>query len=173
MPAENENFCNALLRTHEDDGTIDGPFGVASGGVQCFELRNNPKNVAARSRPTRNWGKGVYAIHYFREDVFIGAVGEALAVLRDVEIRGSDQFGGVFEGRIVNGGWNGPDRVFLKLHIPAGGCFVTGYCVGGDGALVDISGALIGRDSNGGGTFEVICEKVEVRFRYVGPAPMP
>ena len=90
-----------------------------------------------------------------------------MATLRDGEILYSDQFGGVFEGR------NGPDRVFLKLRIPPGGCLVTGYCVGGEGAVVDIRGTLIVRDSNGGGTFEVICEKVEVRFRYVGPAPMP
>ena len=61
----------------------------------------------------------------------------------------------------------------MKLRIPPGGCLVTVYCVGGDGAVVDISGTLIGWDSNAGGTFEVICEKVEVRFRYVGPAPMP
>lgn len=61
----------------------------------------------------------------------------------------------------------------MKLRIPPGGCLVTGYCVGDEGAVVDISGTLIGRNSNGGGTFEVIGEKVEVRFRYVGPAPMP
>jgi len=61
----------------------------------------------------------------------------------------------------------------LKLRIPPGGCLVIGYCAGGEGAVVDISGPLIGRGSNGGGTFEVIGEKVEVRFRYVGPAPMP
>jgi len=66
-----------------------------------------------------------------------------------------------------------PIESFLKLHIPPGGCLVTGYCVGGEGAVVDIRGTLIGRDSNGGGTFEVIGEEVEVRFRYVGPSPMP
>ena len=173
MPAENRKYCNTMPRPHEDDGAIDGLSGVAEGGVQCFGLRNNPKNVAARSRPSRNWGNGVYAIQYFREDVFVDAVGEALAILRDGEILGSDQFGGVFEWRIVNGGGNGPDRVFVKLRIPPGGCLVTGYCVGDEGAVVDISGTLIGRNSNGGGTFEVIVEKVEVRFRYVGPAPMP
>jgi hypothetical protein len=54
-----------MLCPHEDDGTVDGPFGVAEGDAQCFELRNNPKNVAARSWPSRNWENGVYAIQYF------------------------------------------------------------------------------------------------------------
>ena len=173
MPAENRKCCNAMLCPHEGDGTVDGPFGVAEGDAQCFGLRNNPKNVAARSWPSRNWENGVYAIQYCREDVFVDAEGKALAILRDGEILGSDQFGGVFEGRIVKGGANSADRVFVKLRIPPGGCLFIGYCAGGEGAVVDISGPLIGRGSNGGGTFEVIGEKVEVRFRYVGPAPMP
>ena len=115
MPAENRKYCNTMPRPHEDDGAIDGLSGVAEGGVQCFGLRNNPKNVAARSRPSRNWGNGVYAIQYFREDVFVDAEGKALAILRDGEILGSDQFGGVFEGRIVKGGANSADRVFFEI----------------------------------------------------------
>ncbi len=84
---------------------------------------------------------------------------------------GSDKFGGVFEGRIIEGGLGGADRVVLKLRVPPGGCLVTGLCVGDEGAVVDVRGTLKRQGFCWGGTFEVAQERVDVSFHFVGPLP--
>lgn len=114
---------------------------------------------------------GLYAIQYFHLAQSIEAGRGALAILREGHILGSDKLGGVFEGRLFLGGDCGVDQVVLNLRVPPGGCLVTGLCVGGAGAQLEMRGKLHRSRSGWCGTLDVAGETVEVRFHFVGALP--
>ena len=137
----------------------------------CANKETEPKVQRVVSENLNDLEDGLYAIQYFLPAQSIETGRAALAILREGHILGSDKFGGVFEGRLFPDSDGGAEWVVLKLRVPPGGCLVTGLCVGGDGAQLELRGNLHRSRSGWRGALDVAGETVEVRFQFVGALP--
>lgn len=68
---------------------------------------------------------GLYDLSYRPEAEASAPLGTALVVLREGTVLGSDQWGGVFEGRCVLDPQSGRYLLDVVLRIPPGGVLVT------------------------------------------------
>lgn len=135
--------------------------GKASGGVSVKETRSR----------SEIWRDGLYSVRFFREGDDEENGGEALAVLRDGSILGSDKFGGVFEGRLVGQACGREACLSLHVRIPPGGVLVTGKRVGSEEAVLDVVGRLSQRGEVLSGICKFDGERLVVSFRYIGLLP--
>lgn len=99
-------------------------------------------------------------------------MGEALAIVRDGAIMGSDPWGGVFEGRFSALSVNRKHGFRIVFNVPPGGCLVTGQCAGEAGAAVAIEGELDSQGVSSLHTVDVGGAQVGVQLRYIGPLPV-
>lgn len=118
-----------------------------------------------------NFRDGLYSVKFFMQGAGEEDSGEALAILREGSILGSDKFGGVFEGRLVVGPCGRKAGVSLRVGIPPGGVVVTGKRVAGEETVLEVVGEL----SMTGDLLEGVCDldggRLVVNFRYIGVLP--
>ncbi|MBU2580333.1 MAG: hypothetical protein KJ622_01255 [Alphaproteobacteria bacterium] len=114
------------------------------------------------------WRDGLYRVHFAVEGRAVEESGEALVVLREGSIFGSDKFGGVFEGQLVVRPSGRGAGLRLQVRVPPGGVLVTGKRVGFEECVVDVSGELSHEDQEFGGICELLGERLVVKFRYIG-----
>ncbi len=96
-------------------------------------------------------------------------VGEALAVLRDGIILGSDPHGGVFRGRYRYDPACDEAVVEVQLAIPPNGVLLTGLEVGPEGAFVDVSGRFRPGRPVSSAVLDIAGAPVAVELRFMGP----
>jgi hypothetical protein len=112
---------------------------------------------------------GVYGLRYTA--VSDGQAGDALAVLRDGKVLGSDPDGGVFVGSCEFDAAAGINRVHIRFDVPPEGALVTGFSAGPAGAVLDIVGAVGHPAPEAATVVEVAGAQVAVHLTYLGPLP--
>lgn len=136
------------------------------------EIGAGDKRLAISRSACRRWRDGLFAIEFYKGDVFLGRQREALAVLRDGVVLGSDNVGGMVEGRLVSSGCGGVQCALLLYRLPPGVALVTGLKAVAEEAVVDVSGLFHGEGDDLVGRCEIGGDEVEIRFRYMGPLPI-
>jgi hypothetical protein len=114
---------------------------------------------------------GLYGLRYSTlcEDRCDG--GNALAVLRNGRVLGSDPWGGVFIGSCEFDTETGQNKVRLQFDVPPDGTLITGFSAGPEGAVLDIVGALEAARPRSATVVEVAGTRVSVELTYLGPLP--
>lgn len=112
---------------------------------------------------------GLYGLRYTTDEGEAG--GDALAVLRDGKVLGSDPWGGVFAGACEYDATLGVNRIRLRFEVPPEGVLVTGFCAGPCGAVLEIVGAVEPTERTAVTFVEVAGTPVEVHLTYLGPLP--
>lgn len=114
---------------------------------------------------------GIYGLQYTaaHEDAREG--GQALAVLRDGKILGSDPWGGVFTGTCEFDPAERLNKVRLRFDVPPEGILITGFSAGPAGAVVDIVGAIARTPAEATTVVDVAGTPVSVALTYLGPLP--
>ncbi len=132
-------------------------------------LKNETSNVG--SEPLTGWEDGLYSLTFVLEGGRGDEFGDALAVLRDGRLLGSDKHGGVFEGQLSTTRCGSASCLALTMRVPPGGVLVTGQHFGGKEAMLDVVGVLshIGGEMNG--VCDLFGERLAIQFRYVGDLP--
>ncbi|MCB1513431.1 MAG: hypothetical protein KDJ18_01180 [Hyphomicrobiaceae bacterium] len=97
--------------------------------------------------------------------------GNALAVLRNGKILGSDHWGAVFMGSYEYDAVSETNAVHLRLHVPPGGELVTGFAAGPEGAILEISGCFGRAAPVARAIAEVAGQPLEVTMTYLGALP--
>lgn len=117
---------------------------------------------------------GIYRIDY-RNPLDHEAPGDdALVVMRDGRMIGSDRYGGVFSGAARRSPLPplGPkETIGVQMTVPPGGSLVTGHKAGPTGATIDILGRLDPALDHQTATIDVAGHPVELRVSYLGPLP--
>ncbi|MEO1543723.1 MAG: hypothetical protein AAFR75_06870 [Pseudomonadota bacterium] len=114
---------------------------------------------------------GVYALDYRGESGGEAAIGDALAVLRNGRILGSDRWGGTFTGSYDFDAAEKSNTLHVRLAVPPGGLLVNGFSAGPDGATVEIVGQF-DRAAPVSKTSVVIGGKpIDLQLTYIGPLP--
>jgi hypothetical protein len=97
--------------------------------------------------------------------------GEALAVLRNGKVLGSDPWGGMFAGSYVYDEEKQADTVEVRLEMPPDGILVTGESVGPEGAAVDLVCRFSCREPRAPAVVEIGGQPVALELTYLGPLP--
>lgn len=115
---------------------------------------------------------GIYGLRYTAAAGGPSQDGDALAVLRDGRILGSDPWGGVFAGCCEFDAAARTNRMSLRFKVPPQGELITGFCAGPDGAVLDIMGACLPDAFEATVVVEVAGAPVSVHLTYLGPLPL-
>lgn len=95
--------------------------------------------------------------------------GNALAILRNGKILGSDPWGGVFAGSCEFDTEARKTKVHVRLGVPPEGTLVTGFSAGPEGAVLDIVGAF--ENATPETVVDVAGAQVKLHLVYIGPLP--
>ena len=114
---------------------------------------------------------GIYRLDYRAQDAREEDGGQALAVLRDGKILGSDPWGGLFTGLYDYDPRDCRNKVRLRFDVPPEGVLVTGFCAGPKGATLDIVGTFEPTAPKMVTVVELSGTPVEVQLTYLGPLP--
>lgn len=93
---------------------------------------------------------------------------EAIAVLRDGRLLGSDPNGGVFTGCYRYDADRGKALVDVELAVPPHGVLVTGLTAGPDGLTLALSGRFDPPRPVSSAVLDVAGEAVAVELRFLG-----
>lgn len=104
-------------------------------------------------------------------DVAEGGDGEALAILRNGKILGSDRWGGVFSGTYEFDAVAGHEKVHVRIDVPPEGELITGFAAGAQGATFDIVAAFKSAARRASTTVEIAGQFIDVEFSFLGPLP--
>lgn len=96
------------------------------------------------------------------------AQGEALAVLRQGHILGSDPYGSVFRGQCRYDAAQGCSIVEVRLAVPPNGVLLTGLEAGPEGAVLDVSGRFAPPQPVSSTVVDVGGVPMVVELRFVG-----
>jgi hypothetical protein len=96
---------------------------------------------------------------------------QALAVLRDGRVLGSDPWGGVFAGSCEFDPTDRANKVRLQFGVPPEGTLVTGFAAGPEGAVLEIAGTVQHAGPQMTTVVEVAGAPVNVQLTYLGPLP--
>lgn len=96
---------------------------------------------------------------------------EALAILRNGKILGSDRWGGVFSGTYFFDPLSGCNRVQVRLELPPEGELFTGFAAGNEGASLEIVAAFDRAETIVVTTVDIAGHPVDVELAYIGPLP--
>ncbi len=98
-----------------------------------------------------------------------GVFSEALAVLRQGHILGSDPYGGVFRGECRYDAARGESIVEVRLTVPPNGVLLTGLEAGPDGAVLNVSGRFPPPKPVSSTVIDLGGVPIVVELRFVGP----
>jgi hypothetical protein len=94
---------------------------------------------------------------------------EALAVLRQGHILGSDPYGSVFRGECRYDAVRGESIVEVRLAVPPNGVLLTGLEAGPDGAVLAVSGRFPSPKPVSSTVVDLGGVPMVVELRFVGP----
>lgn len=113
---------------------------------------------------------GIYRIDYRNPHDDFAPSDDALFVVRDGSIIGSDRHGGVYSGSQYRT-TGALDGVRVQMTAPPGGEMVTGAVAGKNGAVVDIVSKLDPERNFQTAIVDVDGDPVEISVAYLGPLP--
>lgn len=114
--------------------------------------------------------EGLYALRYGTGD------GEpvpedALAVLRNGKILGSDRWGGLFSGSYEFDPTDETNHMHVRLQVPPDGVLINGFEAGPDGATIDIVGEFARAAPIAKASVDIAGRPVEIQLTYLGALP--
>lgn len=112
---------------------------------------------------------GIYRIAYSSGLQPERADDEALVIVRDGQIIGSDPHGGVYLGTISEGNPTEAMQLRMRAEIPPEGVLVTGFTASAEGASLAVSGTLDPEAENQRTTVNIGGESVAIEVTYLGP----
>ena len=115
--------------------------------------------------------EGIYSLSYRGDTPGEDERDDALAVLRDGQILGSDRWGGLFTGSYEFDPIRQRGTVRVNLHVPPGGILVNGYVAGPDGSSVDLVATLEPPAPVSLTTVELNGRPLRLELTYIGPLP--
>lgn len=118
---------------------------------------------------------GVYGLSFSglqaRGHGLAGPDGEALAVLRDGKILGSDCWGAVFSGTYEFDPVAQEGKVTICIDVPPEGELITGFAAGPDGATFEVVAALQQPAPTACARVEIGGQVLDIEFSFIGPLP--
>lgn len=114
---------------------------------------------------------GIYDLRYTAAGDGVSEGGNALAILRDGRILGSDPWGGVFAGSCEFDTATCLNKLRLRFEVPPDGTLITGFSAGPGGAVLDIVGACEPAAPKASMVVDVAGAPVSVQLTFVGPLP--
>ena len=151
--------------------TLPGPVAAYLRVLQAAGPEVLAAELRALTGRTKMLDEGLYGLVYRGEDGGLPDGGNALAVLRNGKIFGSDRDGGVFTGSYEFDPVNELNKVHVRMQIPPDGRLVTGYAAGPEGATLDIAGAFERAAPVASISVEAAGRPIEVQLTYLGPLP--
>ena len=137
-----------------------------------YERRENVAAAGPIPAPERGamFQDGLYELHY-RCDQHPDDAGSLLLVLRDGQLLGSDQWGGVVLGTHVFDQHADRHKIKARLQIPAGGMLVTDVMPRPEGSVIELALDLADTADGGSGVVDVGGQPVRIELIYKGPVP--
>ena len=114
---------------------------------------------------------GIYRIAYSSGMQSERVDDEALVIVRDGQIMGSDPHGGVYLGSTWEANPTEAIQLRVRAEIPPEGVLVTGFTAGCEGASLAVSGTLDPSAQNQRVTVNIGGENVAIEVAYLGPLP--
>jgi hypothetical protein len=115
--------------------------------------------------------EGIYGLSYTGTQLSTHDGGEALAVLRNGKILGSDRRGGVFVGSYEFDSVSQTNKFHVRVDVPPAAELITGFSAGPRGASLDIVAMFERPAPIATTTVAVAGEQLELELRYLGPLP--
>lgn len=97
--------------------------------------------------------------------------GDALAILRNGSVLGSDQWGGIFSGSYAFDPKTGRTRVRVRIVVPPEGELITGFAAGPDGATIEIFADFEQAMAHSSTTVDIAGQPLDVALSFLGPLP--
>lgn len=151
--------------------TFPGPAAAYVSLLERLPKEALTEELTRVGQRSKMFDQGVYGLHYRGRDMVEHEGGNALAVLRNGKIFGSDRWGGVFAGSYEFDNASETTRVHVRVDVPPYGELVTGYAAGPKGASIDIAGTFDRPAPQSISVVEVAGRPVEVQLTYLGPLP--
>lgn len=115
--------------------------------------------------------EGLYSLRYAGRDGELTSADDALAVLRNGKILGSDRYGGLFTGSYEFDPANETNNMHVRLQIPPDGVLVNGFDAGPEGATIDIVGAFERAAPVSTTTVDIGGRPIDLHLTYLGAIP--
>lgn len=115
--------------------------------------------------------EGVYRITYHGRTRGDDETDQALAVLRNGKILGSDRHGGIFMGSYRYDRTRNLNSVHLRIEVPPDSMLVNGYATGPEGGQVEVMCHVARAAPLSHATVKVAGQPVDFEFNYLGPLP--
>jgi hypothetical protein len=112
---------------------------------------------------------GIYQIAYVSDLQPERVDDEALVIVRDGQIMGSDPHGGVYLGSMSQAKPTEAIKLRVRAEIPPEGVLVTGFTASAEGASLAVSGTLDPEAENQRATVNIGDESVAIEVTYLGP----
>ncbi len=93
---------------------------------------------------------------------------EALAIVRNGTILGSDRWGGLFSGTYMFNPVTGRTDVRVRLEVPAEAELITGFAAGPEATVFDIVAALDWTAPKSAATVMLQGKPVNIEFSFIG-----
>ncbi len=173
--AELARLLDVSPRTVSLWATGDSPLpGPVAGYLRVLEMAGadaKGRELKRLEGRARMLDEGIYGLAYTGEHLGEADGGDALAVLRNGKILGSDRWGGVFSGSYEYDAAAGTNKVHVRLDVPPEGVLVTGFSAGRDGATIDIVGCFERAAPEASITIDIAGRPVDIKLTYLGPVP--
>ena len=115
--------------------------------------------------------EGLYRLTYAGHDSSEATSDDALAVLRNGKILGSDRWGGLFTGSYEFDPSVETNKLHVRLQVPPDGILVNGFEAGPYGATVDVFGDFERAAPVSRTTVEIAGRPIELQLTYLGGLP--
>ena len=115
---------------------------------------------------------GVYSLAYRSPGADL-AIANGLAIVRDNSIMGSDEAGGLFNGRFCPGDPTTSATVSGRLCLPPDGELITGLRAGPDGMDIDLQATADPTEQGLRFHVQIADKTIDVDAAYIGPLPLP
>lgn len=130
------------------------------------------QELRSLARRSKMLDEGLYNLRYRGEDRGTFDGGEALVVLRNGKILGTDHGGGMFSGFYEFDAMREKNCIRARLSIPPEGTLVTGFSAGPDGAALDVEGLCERAGHVSSMTVEAAGLRIEIQLTYLAPLPV-
>ncbi|MEM1371955.1 MAG: helix-turn-helix domain-containing protein [Pseudomonadota bacterium] len=114
---------------------------------------------------------GLYALDYAGQDGGEAQRGDALAVLRNGRILGSDRHGGTFSGSYVYDAGRDANSVHVRFQLPPDGELVNGITAGPQGSSIELTASFDRATPVTTTTIDLGGQPVRLQLTFVGPLP--
>lgn len=150
---------------------LPGPVAAYLRVAQSLPPAALAREIGRLGRRQRMLDEGIYSLNYRAEIAGRADADDALAVLRNGRILGSDRWGGMFTGSYEYDAATTTNTVHIRMQIPPGGRLISGYTAGPAGGTLDFVVSLERAAPVSTTTVDVAGQSVAVELTYLGPLP--